>query len=94
MKLMTIDGNSLINRAFYGIRALNAPDGTPTNAVYGFIRILNKLLSDEKPDSLIVAFDRREPTFRHELDAAYKATRTSLSGQPSFPQRPPRFCRR
>ena len=78
MKLMTIDGNSLVNRAFYGIRMLNAPDGTPTNAVYGFIRILQKLLSDEKPDALIVAFDRREPTFRHELDSSYKATRTGM----------------
>ena len=78
MKLMTIDGNSLVNRAFYGIRSLNAPDGTPTNAVYGFIRILQKLLTDEKPDALIVAFDRREPTFRHELDATYKATRTGM----------------
>ena len=75
---MTIDGNSLVNRAFYGIRALNAPDGTPTNAVYGFIRILQKLLADEKPDALIVAFDRREPTFRHELDSGYKATRTGM----------------
>ena len=78
MKLMTIDGNSLVNRAFYGIRTLNAPDGTPTNAVYGFIRILQKLLADEKPDALIVAFDRREPTFRHELDTSYKATRTGM----------------
>ena len=78
MKLMTIDGNSLVNRAFYGIRTLNAPDGTPTNAVYGFIRILQKLLTDENPDALIVAFDRREPTFRHELDSNYKATRTGM----------------
>lgn len=75
---MTIDGNSLVNRAFYGIRSLNAPDGTPTNAVYGFIRILQKLLADEKPDALIVAFDRREPTFRHALDSSYKATRTGM----------------
>lgn len=78
MKLMTIDGNSLVNRAFYGIRSLNAPDGTPTNAVYGFIRILQKLLAEEKPDALIVAFDRREPTFRHELDSSYKATRHGM----------------
>jgi len=78
MKLMAIDGNSIINRAFYGIRALNAPDGTPTNAVYGFIRILQKLLADENPDAVAVAFDRREPTFRHELTETYKATRHGM----------------
>ncbi|MDR0905097.1 MAG: DNA polymerase I [Oscillospiraceae bacterium] len=78
MKLMVIDGNSLINRAFYGIRSLNAPDGTPTNAVFGFIRILQKLLADEKPAALAVAFDRPEPTFRHEMSDAYKATRHGM----------------
>ena len=56
-KLMLLDGNSLINRAFYGVRPLNAPDGTPTNAVYGFLAILQKLLEDEAPDGLAVAFD-------------------------------------
>ena len=78
MKLMAIDGNSIINRAFYGIRSLNAPDGTPTNAVYGFIRILQKLLADEKPDAVAIAFDRAEPTFRHELTDTYKATRSGM----------------
>ena len=48
MKLMVLDGNSLINRAFYGVRPLNAPDGTPTNAVYGFVAILQKLLEEER----------------------------------------------
>lgn len=49
MKLLILDGNSIVNRAFYGIRALTAPDGTPTNGVYGFLAILRKLLDDEKP---------------------------------------------
>ncbi len=77
-KLMLLDGNSLINRAFYGIRPLSAPDGTPTNAVYGFLSILWKLLEDEDPEGLCVAFDRREPTFRHRHSAAYKATRKPM----------------
>ncbi len=77
-KLMLIDGNSIINRAFYGIRPLSAPDGTPTNAVYGFLAILHKLLQEEDPDGLCVAFDRREPTFRHKHSDAYKATRKPM----------------
>ena len=77
-KLMLIDGNSLVNRAFYGVRPLSAPDGTPTNAIYGFLSILQKLLEEEDPDGLCVAFDRREPTFRHQRSAAYKATRKPM----------------
>ena len=75
MKCMILDGNSIVNRAFYGIRTLTAPDGTPTNAVYGFLAILQRLLEEQKPDALCVSFDRREPTFRHLADACYKATR-------------------
>ena len=56
-KLLIIDGNSILNRAYYGIRPLNAPDGTPTNAVYGFLNILFINLDEEKPDYLCVAFD-------------------------------------
>ena len=56
-KLMLIDGNSLVNRAYYGVRPLSAPDGTPTNAVFGFLNILQRLLDDEKPDALCVMFD-------------------------------------
>ena len=78
MKLMVLDGNSLINRAFYGVKPLTAPDGTPTNAVYGFLNILFKLLADESPDALCVAFDRREPTFRHKQYAGYKAQRKGM----------------
>ena len=73
MKLMVIDGNSLINRAFYGIRMLTTKDGQPTNAVYGFVNILLKLLDEEKPDALCVTFDRKAPTFRHLTYEGYKA---------------------
>ena len=75
MKLMILDGNSIINRTFYGIRMLTAPDGTPVNAVYGFLTVLHKLLEDERPDALCVAFDLKGPTFRHEAFEEYKATR-------------------
>ena len=75
MKLMVIDGNSLINRAFYGIRMLTTKDGQPTNAVYGFVNILLKLLDEEKPDALCVTFDRKAPTFRHLAYEGYKAQR-------------------
>ena len=78
MKLMLIDGNSIANRAYYGIRMLNAPDGTPTNAVYGFLTILQRLLDEEKPDGLTVAFDLRAPTFRHLQYEGYKAQRKPM----------------
>ena len=78
MKLMVIDGNSIVNRAFYGIRMLNTSDGTPTNAVYGFLTILQRLLSDEEPDALCVTFDLRAPTFRHEMYEGYKAQRKGM----------------
>lgn len=78
MKLMILDGNSIINRTFYGIRMLNAPDGRPVNAVYGFLTVLHKLLEDERPDALCVAFDLKGPTFRHEQFAAYKAQRKPM----------------
>ena len=78
MKLMVIDGNSIVNRAFFGIRELNAPDGTPTNAIYGFLAILQHLYADLKPDAICVAFDRREPTFRHRSYDFYKAQRKPM----------------
>ena len=78
MKLMVIDGNSIVNRAFYGIRMLTTHDGTPTNAVYGFLTILLKLLADEEPDALCVTFDRKEPTFRHLKYDGYKAQRKAM----------------
>ncbi len=78
MKLMVIDGNSILNRAFYGIRLLSNSAGLYTNAIYGFLNILQKLLAEDKPDGLCVTFDRKEPTFRHKLSAAYKATRKGM----------------
>ena len=78
MKLMILDGNSIVNRAFYGVRPLNAPDGTPTNAIFGFLNILQRLLDEQKPDALCVSFDRREPTFRHRAYEGYKATRKGM----------------
>ncbi len=77
-KIMVLDGNSIVNRAFFGIRMLNAPDGTPTNGVYGFIAILQRLLDQEKPEALCVTFDVHAPTFRHEMSDAYKATRKPM----------------
>jgi len=78
MKLLVIDGNSIINRAYYGIRMLTAPDGTPTNGVYGFLTILHRLLQDEKPEGLCVCFDLRAPTFRHLQYEGYKAQRKGM----------------
>jgi DNA polymerase-1 len=78
-KLVIIDGHSLANRAFYAIRELRTTSGTPTNAVYGFVNMLLRIIDDEKPDFLAVAFDKAGPTFRHREFEAYKATRT---GQP------------
>ncbi|MBQ2614615.1 MAG: DNA polymerase I [Clostridia bacterium] len=74
-KLLIVDGNSILNRAYYGIRPLTAPDGTPTNAVYGFLNILFKYLEEEQPDYLCVAFDVKEKTFRHKMYDLYKAQR-------------------
>lgn len=78
MILMLIDGNSILNRAFYGIRLLTTSDGLYTNAVYGFLTILKKLLDEESPDALCVAFDLPEPTFRHKQYDAYKAGRRAM----------------
>lgn len=78
MKLLAIDGNSLINRAYYGIRILTTKDGRPTNAIVGFMNILNKLIDAEKPDCVAVAFDMKAPTFRHEKYADYKAGRKPM----------------
>ena len=78
MKLMILDGNSIVNRAFFGVRMLNAPDGTPTNAVYGFLTILQRLLEDQKPDAVCVSFDLKAPTFRHKAYDGYKAQRKGM----------------
>ena len=75
---MILDGNSIVNRAFYGVRMLNAPDGTPTNAIFGFLNILQRMMDEQKPDALCVAFDRKEPTFRHKAYDGYKAQRKPM----------------
>ncbi|MCD8366635.1 MAG: DNA polymerase I [Clostridiales bacterium] len=75
MKLMAIDGNSIVNRAFYGVKLLSTRDGRYTNAIYGFLTILLKLLDEEQPEGLCVTFDRKAPTFRHTAYEGYKANR-------------------
>ena len=78
MKLMVLDGNSIINRSYYGIRPLTTREGLYTNAVYGFVTTLQRLVDEERPEALCVTFDRREPTFRHKADETYKATRHGM----------------
>ncbi len=78
MKLLIIDGNSLINRAFYGIRILSTASGEYTNAVYGFLSTYFRLLEDESPDGVCVCFDLKAPTFRHLEYAEYKAGRRPM----------------
>ena len=77
-KIVLIDGHSILNRAFYGLPDLTNAEGLHTNAVYGFLNIMFKILEEEKPEYLAVAFDRSEPTFRHERYAAYKGTRKPM----------------
>ncbi len=78
MKLLAIDGNSIINRAFYGIKLLSTKEGVYTNAVYGFINILNRLCENENPDGVAIAFDLKAPTFRHKEYSEYKAGRKGM----------------
>ena len=78
MKLMILDGNSVINRAFYGVRLLTTKKGEYTNAIYGFLNILDRMRQEEQPDALCVAFDLHGPTFRHEKYDQYKATRHGM----------------
>ena len=78
MKLLVIDGNSIVNRAFYGIKILTAGNGQYTNAIYGFINILNSLTERVHPDGIVVAFDLKAPTFRHKMYSEYKAGRKPM----------------
>ena len=78
MKLLAIDGNSLVNRAYYGVRGLTAADGTPTNALVGFLNMLHKLLEQYEPQGVCVCFDMRAKTFRHLQYDGYKATRKGM----------------
>ena len=77
-KLVLIDGHSILNRAFYGVPDLSNASGFHTNAIYGFLNILFKILDEEKPDYLTVAFDVKHPTFRHEMFTEYKGTRKGM----------------
>ena len=78
MKLLILDGNSIINRAFYGVHLLTTRDGLYTNAIFGFLNILQKLQDEDKPDAVCVAFDLKGPTFRHEKYDGYKANRHGM----------------
>lgn len=80
-KLVLIDGHSILNRAFYGVPDLTNSEGTHTNAVYGFLNIMFKILDEEHPDYLTVAFDVKAPTFRHKMYAEYKGTRKPMPGE-------------
>ena len=80
-KIVLIDGHSILNRAFFGIPDLTNAEGIHTNAVYGFLNIMFKILEEEKPDYLTVAFDVSEPTFRHKMYDAYKGTRKPMASE-------------
>ena len=78
MKLLCLDSNSILNRAFYGVKLLTNKDGTYTNAIFGFMNILLKLLGDVQPDAVACAFDLKAPTFRHQMFDGYKAQRKGM----------------
>lgn len=78
MKILALDANSIINRAFYGIRLLSNKNGVYTNAIYGFLNILLKLIDENQPDMIIAAFDLKAPTFRHKIYSEYKAGRKPM----------------
>ena len=78
MKLLAIDGNSIMNRAFYGIKMLSNKNGVYTNALTGFMNIYLKICAEQKPDGVACAFDLRAPTFRHKADSSYKANRHGM----------------
>ena len=78
-KIVLIDGHSILNRAFYGVPDLTNAEGLHTNAIYGFLNILFKILEEERPDYLTVAFDVHAPTFRHKMFSDYKGTRKPMA---------------
>ena len=78
MKLLVLDGNSILNRAFYGIKILSTKDGQYTNAIYGFMTTFLKLLDETRPDSVAIAFDLKAPTFRHKAYDGYKSNRHGM----------------
>ena len=77
-KIVLIDGHSIINRAFYGVPDLTNAEGLHTNGIYGFLNIMFRILDEEKPEYLAVAFDLKAPTFRHKMYDAYKGTRKPM----------------
>lgn len=81
MKLLVLDGNSILNRAFYGIKLLSTKSGDFTNAIYGFLTMLKKLMDETEPGAVAIAFDRRAPTFRHKEYAGYKANRKGMPSE-------------
>ena len=76
--ILIVDGNSILNRAFYGVKPLTTKDGLPTNAVFGMYNIITKNVSLVSPDYCVVAFDLKAPTFRHKLYDGYKANRKGM----------------
>ena len=78
MKILAVDGNSIMNRAFYGIRPLTTKDGQFTHAIYGFLTMLEKIKADTEPSAVAIAFDLKAPTFRHKEYSGYKATRKGM----------------
>ena len=83
-KLLVIDGNSILNRAFYGVKPLSTRDGRPTGAVFGFVNIIMKAVDALAPQAVGVAFDLREPTFRHKKYPLYKANRHGMPDDLAF----------
>ena len=80
-KIVLVDGHSILNRAFYGVPDLTDHKGRHTNAVYGFLNILFKVIDEEQPDCMTVAFDVKHPTFRHEIYKEYKGTRKPMPAE-------------
>ena len=92
-KLLLIDGNSIMNRAFYGIPDMTTNDGRHTNAIYGFLNIILKVIEEEQATHICVAFDLKKKTFRHEMYEAYKGTRKGMPNCMSRCRESRRFCR-
>ncbi len=93
-KLLVVDGNSILNRAFYGIRPLKTRDGLFTNAIYGMVNIIDRHLKTYEPDYFAVAFDMRAPTFRHKFSEEYKATRHGMPEELAMQLEPAKECMR
>ena len=93
-KMLVVDGNSILNRAFYGIRLLQTKDGLYTNAIYGMVNIISRHLETLSPDYFAVAFDLRAPTFRHAFSEAYKANRHGMPDELACQLEPAKACMR